>query len=307
MVLDFEALPVNKNVFELYRKFAESFTTAIAELKTGQKAVLDNYQSRGALASYWSQLNTDLKSVAASGWNAELIPDDEILESQYPEVLKELRDNEARRDELQALFVEVNELEDDVWNEEDYEVWRIKELKEHKEGIKALKGERKEADKEYKNLLKRIKANGKALKTQPQLTEEIATLKTEAEKFAAEVVRLDAMIEADEQRFAKHTELEEELKQCKKKVKEIKDRKQALVDSARLKITPEEAKELILKRWKATLHSTVNGYLQNHSRKLLLEVNNLHDKYTIPLHNILLDRDKETQLLNSFLIELGYE
>ena len=115
------------------------------------------------------------------------------------------------------------------------------------------------------------------------------------------------MIEADEERVAKHTKLEEELKQCKKKVKEIKDRKQALVDSARLKITPEEAKELILQRWKATLMSTVNGYLQNHSRLLLLAVNNLHDKYTLPLHSILSDREKETQLLNNFLIELGYE
>ena len=95
---------------------------------------------------------TDFKSVDASGWNAELIPDDEILESQFPDVLKELRETKPRRDEVQAKFIEVNELEDDVWNEEDYEVWRSKELKEHKEAIKALKGERKEADKEYKLL-----------------------------------------------------------------------------------------------------------------------------------------------------------
>lgn len=307
VVKDFEVLPENKNVFELYRKFAESFTTAIAVLKTGQHPLLDNYQGRGALASYWSQLNTDLKSVAASGWNAELIPDDEILESQYPEVLKELKDNEARRDEIQALFTEVNELEDDVWNEDDYEVWRGKELKEHKDGIKSLKGERKQADTEYKNLKKRIKANEKALKKQPELTDEIEKLKAEADKYASETERLDAMIEADEKRFAKHTELEEELKQCKKKVKEIKDRKQALVDSARLKIKPEEAKELILKRWERTLHNTVNSYLQTHSRQLLQAVENLHEKYTLTLHSILNDREKETQLLNNFLIELGYE
>ncbi|MBA4391008.1 MAG: type I restriction-modification system subunit M [Syntrophus sp. (in: bacteria)] len=307
VVHDFEALPVNKNVFELYRKFSESFTTAIAELITGQKAVLDNYQSRGALASYWSQLNTDLKSVAASGWNAELIPDDEILESQYPDVLKELKVNEARKEELQTLFTEVNELEDDVWNEEDYDVWRNKELKDHKDGIKALKGERKEADKEYKNLQTRIKANEKALKKQPKFAAEIATLGIEAEKYAAEVERLDVMMEADEQRIAKHTALEEELKQCKRKIKEIKDRKQDLVDLARLSITPEEAKELILKRWQATLHQTIDGYLQAHSRQLLLVVENLHDKYTIPLHAILSEREKETELLNTFLIELGYE
>ncbi len=302
VVPDFENLPENKNVFELYRRFSESFTTAIAELKTGQKAVLDNYQSRGALASYWSELNTDLKSVAASGWNAELIPDDEILESQYPEVLKELRENEARRDELQAIFTEVNELEDEVWNEEDYEVWRNKELKEHKDGIKALKGERKEADKEFKNLVKRITANKKA-----GAAKEAEELKKEAEKYEQQIKVLDEQIADDEERFAQHTELEEELKQCKKKIKEIKDRKQALVDLARLSITPEEAKELILKRWKTTLHQTIFGYLQNHSRQLLMAVENLYDKYTLPLHSILSDREKETRLLNNFLMELGYE
>lgn len=307
VVPDFEALPENKNIFELYRRFSESFTTAIAEPKTGQKAVLDNYQSRGALASYWSQLNTDLKSVAASGWNAELIPDDEILESQYPGVLKELRANEVRRDELQALFTEVNELEDDVWNEEDYDVWRSKELKEHKDAIKALKGEYKEAEKEYKNLQKRIKANEKELKKRPELAAEIAGLKEEAEKLAVEIERLNAMIEADEERIAKHTVLEEELKQCKRKIKEIKDRKQDLVDLARLRITDEEAQQLILGRWQRTLHQTINGYLQTHSRQLLSAVENLHDKYTIPLHAILAEREKETQLLNSFLTELGYE
>lgn len=307
VVPEFEALHENKNVFELYHKFSESFTKAIETLKTGQKEVLDNYQSRGALASYWSQLNTDLKSVAASSWNAELIPDDEILESQYPEVLKELRTNEARRDELQTMFAEVNELEDDTWNEEDYEVWRSKELKEHKEGIKQIKGERKEADKEFKNLQKRIKANIKALKAEPELATEIEKLETEAAKLAIEVSKLDVLIAADEERFAHHTKLEEELKLCRKKIKDIKDRKQELVDKARLEITPEEAKDLILKRWKATLHNTVNGYLQNHSRQLLQAVENVYDKYTLPLQNILNDRERETKLLNNFLIELGYE
>ncbi|MDP2209239.1 MAG: type I restriction-modification system subunit M [Bacteroidota bacterium] len=334
VVPDFEALPVNKNIFALSRKFANSFTEKIApnslnydlsdslddhdkeassnqtnhnNQKNHSSDILDNYQSRGALAAYWNELNFDLKSVAASGWNVELIPDDEILESQFPDVLKELRSNEARKEELEAIFNEVNELEDVVWNEEDYDVWPKDELKEHKDGIKALKGERKEADKECKNLQKRIKANEKALKKQPKLAAEIATLQTEAEINASEVKRLDAMIEADENRIAKHTALEEELKQCKKIIKEIKDKKQNLVDQARLLITPEEAKQLILKRWNRVLHQTINGYLQTHSRQLLLAIENLHNKYTLPLHSILTEREKETTQLDKFLIELGYE
>ena len=78
-------------------------------------------------------------------------------------------------------------------------------------------------------------------------------------------------------------------------------------DSARGNITPEEAEGLILKRWEATLYKTIFAYLQNHSRLLLSDIENLQDKYTLPLHNILSDRDKDTQLLNNYLIELGYE
>lgn len=298
-----EQLPEKKtSVFDLYHTFSATLTEKLIALP-----ILDEFRSRGSFAAYWNCIANDIKSVDASGWNAELIPDDEILESQFPEVIKELKENEARRDELQAMFDEVNELEDDLWNEEDYEVWRSKELKEHKESIKRVKGERKEADKEYKNLQRRIKGNEKAMKTQPKLATEVASLKVEAAKYLAEVQRYDAMIEADENRIAKHTELEEELKTCKKKIKEIKDRKQALVDQARLLITPEEAKELILQRWLRTLQQTVNDYLQAHQRQLLQAIENLSDKYTTTLESILGDREKESKVLNAYLLELGYE
>ena len=82
---------------------------------------------------------------------------------------------------------------------------------------------------------------------------------------------------------------------CKKIIKYIKDRKQKLVDSARTTILPEEAKELILKRWNSVLHQTINGYPQTHIRQLLAAIENLHSKYTLPLHSILTEREKETE------------
>ncbi|KAK6024834.1 N-6 DNA Methylase [Ostertagia ostertagi] len=299
VVNDFELLPTAKNVFELYRKFSESFTEALSVLPFGKGkggTVLDIYQSRGALAAYWNELNIDLKSVAASGWNAELIPDDEIIESQFPEVLKELRANEARREELEAMFTEVNELEEEVWQEDEYAVWPAKELKAHKEALKALKGERKEADKEYKNLQKRIKAGA-----------DEQELKATQHKLKAEIAQLDEQIMADEARFAKHTGLEEELKQCKKIIKQIKDKQQALVDQARILISDEQAKDLILVRWKRVLDETIGGYLQAHRRKLLLALEKLQTKYTLPLHVILEERDQEAASLENYFVELGYE
>lgn len=304
VVEDFEALPQTQNIFELYREFSESFSKACAQLKSGQKTVLDNYQIRGSLAAYWSELNFDLKSVAASGWNAELIPDDEILESQFPDVLKELKTNEARKEELEAKFKEVNELEEDVWQEEDYDVWPLKEIREFKEVIKSLKGERKEVDKEYKNLQKRIKANEKAGSL---FNTEKPSLISEVEKLKLQIEQLDEKIGAEENRIAKHSGLEEELKKCKKVIREIKEKKQNLVETARQRILSEEAKQLILQRWNKLLHLTINGYLETHQRQLLIDVEDLWRKYLTPLHNILDEREKETKLLNNFLMELGYE
>lgn len=304
---DFEKLPETNNVFELYGKFSDSFAKALNMLPFGDDnngAVLDKYQSRGALAAYWDELKTDLKSVAASGWNAELIPDDEILKSQFPEVLKELHDNENRKEELEATFAEVNELEEGVWTEDDYDVWPKTELKDHKDAIKAQKGELRETNKEIINLNKRIAAYKKAnMETGTDAMHCVSQVKT----LHATSQRLQQQITTDEQRFAKHTEFEKELKESRKIIKQIKDRKQQLVDEARLKITPEEAKELILDRWNRTLHQTINGYLQAHNRQLLQSIENLWGKYTTTLNSILSEREKETQLLNSFLTELGYE
>lgn len=307
VVKDFELLPENKNIFDLYRKFTISFSFAVESLKTGQHPVLDNFQSRGAFAAFWDILKTDLKSVVSSGWNAELIPDDEILESQYPDVLKELRENENRKEEIEAMFKEVNELEEGIWNEEEYEIWPSDELKAHKESLKALKGELREAENEYKNLQKRITANEKQLKKNQELKEEIEKLKTESEKYFAQISGQKELIDADESRIAKHIAYEEELKKCRKIIKEINEKKQNLVDQARLLIPQDEAKALILKRWNETLHTTINLYLKSHSRRLLQFVENLWDKYTTTLNSILSERDRETKILDNYLKELGYE
>ena len=292
---DFEQLPDKQNVYELYHKFSATISTNLSAL-----GILDEFKSRGAFASYWNSLFTDLRSVAASGWNAELIPDDEILQSQFPEVLKELRENEARRDELEAMFKEVNELEEGSWTEEDYDVWPKAELAEVKEEIRTLGGELKEATRELKNKNKQLKAQRKAV-------EDTAETETAILKLEAEQKSLEERVAAAEARIAKHGELDAELKLCKKKIKEIKERKYQLVEEARKKISTEEAKRLILERWQRTLHSTVNEYLAQYQRELRAAIEKLWEKYNQPLHEILKERDKASEELAGYLKELGYE
>ena len=79
------------------------------------------------------------------------------------------------------------------------------------------------------------------------------------------------------------------------------------MDQARLLITPEEAKELIMQRWLRTLQQTVNDYLQAHQRSLNQSIVIIWDKYTNTLNELLITREKETKTLNSFLSALSYE
>ncbi len=87
------------NVYELRRSLAGSLGQTFAK-----STLLTDHQIRGAFARYMGELKADLKSIAASGWGPELIPDGDILESQFLEVLADMEANRARLAELTALF-----------------------------------------------------------------------------------------------------------------------------------------------------------------------------------------------------------
>lgn len=330
-----ESLPTEQNVFELYRDFSKSISNNFNAL-----GILDLHKSRGAFAAYWNSLETDLKSIAASGWNAELIPADDILQSQFPEVLEELANNSARRDELEALFNEVNDLGDDEFDEDNYEVFPSDVLKELKTNIKEYNASIRELKKEIKALKIRIKANTSVIQSNvviqsaseesqnnvtssdsrgtselyredraaeeshQYVTQSLSKRLTEAQKAQIQAETQKATIE---QQLAKHTALTNELKTCKATIAEIKAKKEDLVTKAREKITPEEAKVLILKRFKETLHNTVMDYVNRYERELIAELETRFTKYQNTLVSILDEREEAASQLNNFLMELGYE
>ncbi len=290
-----EALPKKQNVYDLYHVFSTTIAKNLSAL-----GILDDFKSRGAFASYWNTLFTDLRSVSASGWNAELIPDEEILQSQFPDVLKELRDNETRRDELEALFEEVNDLEEGVWNEDDYEVWPKDELAEIRGRIKLLGGELKVNIRDFKNKEKQKKA---LLKSGGR----ILLIEKEMERSEGNANKLEQQITSETKRFVRHLELDIKLKQCRKVINEIKERKEKLVEDARKKINEPEAKRLILERWERTLYLTVDEYLAQYQHTLRNALENLWEKYHQPMHAILKERDDASKELVGYLKELGYE
>ena len=124
------------NVYALRRGLMADISESFAD-----QALLNPFQIRGGMARYVDSLKIDLKSVAASGWGAELIPDDEILQSEFPELIEELATKRGRIDEVLALFAAADE--EGYEDEDDSGVLASTQVKSLKEQLKAQGGELK--------------------------------------------------------------------------------------------------------------------------------------------------------------------
>ncbi|MBQ4474880.1 MAG: hypothetical protein II935_01675 [Bacteroidales bacterium] len=158
--------------------------------------------------------------------------------------------------------------------------------------IKELKAQKRELTKQQKALEKRRK-----------LGESVAD---EAARCAADIAALDKQIAEKESGIAHHVTLENELKDCRKQIREIELSKEALADKAREQISDDDARRLITQRWLATLHDNIAVYLEAHARRLQQSVELIYDKYSVTLQNLIEERDEATKLLDEFLKELGY-
>ena len=274
---ELQQLPQIGSYVTLRRKFAQSLEDALVYL-----GLLDKFQIRGAFAEFSSELASDFKSVAASGWNSDLIPAQEILESQFPAVLKELGDAEARIVELQGMLEASKDEEGEDSEEVDLETYEFDPEQPvlSKAVLDAIKARKKEISAEIKAVKKSAPAMVKSLE--------------------AEVGVLNALME-------KHAALEEELKTAKQTVKAIERTRDQLIDKAREEISAPEAERLILQRWMGTMVRSFEDRLQAHLTHLVIKIELLWAKYAVTLKVIRKKRDSAADNLANFLRELGYE
>ncbi|MCB2203860.1 type I restriction-modification system subunit M [bacterium] len=254
------------NVYAVRRKLLTSIEKTFKET-----TLLTPYQIRGAFARYVDELKFDLKSIAASGWGPELIPDDDILQNQFPKVLEEMEAKRVRIAELDALFAAADD--DDYEDEDDTGVLPKEQVKELKARLKELKGEMK--------LAKKDPGYGDA---------------------AAFARKADAITE----QLERHKELQDEEKQLKRDLRAMVNTQDDLVAAAREKITPEEARVLIIERLHRTLQDTYAAYLRTDQRACISALENLHAKYAVTAEDIEAKREEATAKLQGFLEELGY-
>ena len=256
-----------RNVYVMRSSLLASIEQALA-----QQNLLTPFQVRGAFANYVDMLKADFKSIAASGWGPELIPDEEILQSQFPEILQELEQAQTRLAELQALFAAADE--EEFEDSDDSGVMNSEQVKNLKARLKEAKG------------------MAKLCKRDPNLGD--------AELWQREAEQIEAQLQ-------RHKALEDEVKTLRATIKGIAGKRDELVQSARAKITNDEARTVIIERLRQMLMNTYRAYLRADQRACIKAIENLWSKYAVTAKTIEAERDAASAQLKAFLVELGYE
>ena len=259
-----------RNVYALRASLLDSIERTF-RAPAGQN-LLTRYQIRGAFANYYKLLASDFKSIAASGWGPELIPDEDILQSQYPQVLAELEQQHSRLAELQALFAAASE--EDFEDSDDTGALPAEEVKTLKASLKEAKGLMK--------LARRDTSFG------------------DWQAHQCEAERLETQL-------ARHKALEDEARQLGALIKSTEKNRDELVERARQKITNDEARQAIVERLGKVLQDSYRQYLRADQRACIGSIENLWGKYAVTAKQIEAERDQAARVLQAHLMELGYE
>ena len=319
-----------RNIYIMRSTLLNSIEKTLAE-----QHLLTPFQVRGAFANYVDTLKADFKSIAASGWGAELIPDEEILQSQFPEVLQEQEDGQARLAELQALLAAAGE--EDFEDTDDTGVLPASEVKNLKDELKAVNAKWKAELKELKSLLGNLfvelnaaelipKGSKKAFYCTEGLTvkepqfanAQRAVDLSEKQGYASEyLLPIQDAMQAGQKRFERsrvitgylerHKALEDEVKTLRANIKAIENKRDDLVESARVKISNDEARTVIVERLRKLLMDTYRAYIRADQRACVKAIENLWGKYAVTAKVIEGDRDQAAEALKGSLVELGYE
>lgn len=322
-----------RNVYEMRSNLLNSIEQTFTE-----QNLLSSYQVRGAFANYYNLLKSDFKSIAASGWGPELIPDDDILQSQFPEVLEELEQQRSRLAELQALFAAATE--EDFEDTDDTGVLPADQ-------VKTLKADLKVANAAWKAELKTLKDTAKDLFTELKVAghvgnkgpndepksyfisdgfsqkdpvfengERILGLAGSFGHFSDFVGIISNAINSGtayrhqatriDKQLARHKALEDEVRELKATIRSTENQKQTLVDEAREKISKDEARVEITRRLGELLFKIYAAYLRADLRACTAAVENLWQKYATTAKQIEEERDQAAAELQQFLFELGY-
>lgn len=318
------ALPGTQNLMAMRREFLRSFHDALIHLQ-----LLDRFKVDGVIASWWNEVQFDLRTLAAGGfvgvidsWVSTIISameeDDEEEKSKrkpydplkhkliphlMPEYLQQLSEAKAAVESLKAEKKAFEYGEDADAESEEEKVNHAKELKDQ---IAELRAEIKEAAKRIKKLEAGTKSRD-SIAAYERLGKDTAQLKAELKELKLFVEpRLTELAEL-EQELAPYIRIIEQLRQTRRTLKELKARFIERMNTARATLTDEDCEHIVLEISRRELFKQLEEYISEHRQLVIAAVESWWDKYRVTLHDIEARRDASTRRLHKILQNLGYE
>jgi type I restriction enzyme M protein len=237
--------------------------------------VLDEFQIAGIFVNWWETVRYDLKTIVATGWSANIIPDEYLLEAFFQKETAHIDELESRVGELDAELTELleeTELEPEV-------------------------------DEEGKE---KAVTPAQAIRV---IKEESAAIEYAANAEAARLRALaDSITQKEKELRAAKSELNKETVRLFGKLdKEGNLKTRGLIHEKRESLSEDEARALILKKLNDVVAVELDRYLKASVREVVFIFERLWDKYSLSLKEINEKKNVSISKLNVSLHQLGYD
>jgi len=311
-------LPNNGNVMKTRASLLNTFGQALIPV-----GLLDRFKVSGVFATWWNDVQYDLKSIVVQGFGGlidgwiDTIEDamedkrdnsfepgeDPLVIRLVPEYLEEL---EKARQEIILLEQEKENFEATENEELEGEETEGDEKPNYAQFLKGQIANLKYSIKEDKTKIK-ILTGGKNKKgTKESFTEMGADMGAQLKTLMEKIEPVENEIKELEGKLAPYNETLEKLKEAKKKYKELQKRFMERLREAREKLTETECLTLVLDILKGKLTGHLKSYVASHRQEVIAAVENCWDKYKVTMKQIEKERDRVAKHLSDLVGGLGY-
>ena len=195
-----------------------------------------------------------------------------------------------------------NDAEDEPSKDEGEKLNYAKELKARN---KELKNEIKEDKKQIKILTGSVQRKG-SIKFHPDRGDDTTELKIQLNALIEKVEPVENKIQELEKELSSYVEISNQLREAKKRFKELQKKFIKRLHEARDAISDEDCRNLVLDILNEKLAGHLKSYVTAHRQEVIAEVENWWDKYRVTLRDIEGERKRAKKQLSEFEEDLGY-
>ncbi|MDI9570069.1 MAG: N-6 DNA methylase [Pseudomonadota bacterium] len=317
-----ENLPQTADVMTARAALLSAFDHALTPC-----GLLDRFKVSGVFATWWSEVQYDLKSLVAQGFGGlidgwiDTIEDamedrkennyepeeDPLVVRLVPEYLEELvaarQEISGLEQEKEAFEAQEDDEDEDEADEEDEEDERPNYAERLKSQLKEFKNAVKEDKAKIKMLSGSQKRKG-SIKYFQAAGADTAPLRAQLEELTARTAPVEEEIRQLEEKLAPHNEILEKLKNAKRQYRILQQRFIERLREAREKMADAECTALALDILKGKLASHLESYIAAHRQEVVAAFENWWGKYSKPLKEIDIKRGNAEQKLRYVIAEL---